>query len=718
MNTEVKYLINIFFIIIYSLNINAQKNIDGNSIFIKKHFDTYKVISDCLYNGIDIKSKKFYQKRLSKNQKKPQKRYVFINRKTGRYGIINGKGKVIEKPKYEFFNKDYFLKYYFAFKENCWYIFNDSLEQISKCEYDDFDCSLHFSNYILVKKDNKWGVIDSNNKVVITSKYDKLDFIGTGRLLQFKLGNKYGLITIEGKKVYETDIPFYFTQDVRLKEINCRNIMVNNKTGLILKDDTLLIKPEYDAILPINFTYRTEVSPNQLAFLLIKNKKAGLFYNKNIIVDIGSLKKDNNIINKYVYIFEENGKKGIINLNKNDLIKYDAVYDSLYYLIPKYGIHYIEKMPIAAKINNKWGVIDNNTNQIIKFEYDTIALLSLFHKNLKKYYFFIVGKGGKYGIINEKNEIIYDIALTDIFPIDDYRFLGRKNNKYGLINTNGELLFDFELDSIKNIEDWDKWRGLNYFFAVKNGKIGMLKKSGEVLFDFKLSEVKNFNRDYFLCKLDNKYGIINKIGDIVLDFEYSELYQGGNGFFIGKKNNKYGLINPDGTVVYGFELSEIKNLKYTGNFKVKKTNKYGLIDRKGNLLLNFEFDDIITVVKASNYRYFAIAIKNGKYGLIQIQYVHPRNIKKLQKLQNELKKEHSDYLTSIIRVNGKTEIPFEYDKINELEHSKVLLKKANKYEVYDIEDKKIYRAKKIKENSKTVILYGEKGKIVLDIKKK
>ncbi len=713
MNTETKNLIKIFFIIFFSININAQKSIDGNSIFIKKHFDTYEVISDCLYNGIDIKNKKFYQNKLSKNKKNPRNRYVFIDRK-GRYGIINSKGKVIEKPEYEFFNKKYFFKFYFAFKENCWYIFNDSLEQISKCEYDDFKCSLHFPNYILVEKDNKWGVIDGTNKVVIDSKYDKLDIIGAGRLLQFKLGNKYGLITIEGEKVYETDIPFYFTQDARLEKINCRYIMVNNRTGLILKDDTLLIKPEYDGILPVNYTYRTEVPPNQLAFFLIKNKKAGLFYNKNIIVDIGSLKKENNIFNKYVYIFEENGKKGIINLNKNDLIKYDAVYDSLYYLIPKYGMHYIEKMPIAAKINNKWGVIDNNTNQIIKFEYDTIALLSINYENLKKYYFFIVGEKGKYGIVNEKNEIIYDIVLTDIYPIDDYRFLGQKNNKYGLINTNGELLFGFELDSIKNIEDLDKWRGLNYFFAVKNGKIGMLKKSGEVLFDFKLSEVKNFNRDYFLCKLDNKYGIINKIGDIVLDFEYSELHQGGNGFFIGKKDNKYGLINPDGTVVYGFELSEIKYLKYSGNYIVKKINKYGLIDRKGNLLLNFEFDDITTVVNASNYRYFVIAVKNGKYGVIQIQYIHPRKIAKLKKLQNELKKKHSDYLTSIIMVNGKTEISFEYDKIEELKKSKVLLKKSNKYEVYDIENKKFYKAKKIKENSKKVILYGEKGKIVLD----
>jgi hypothetical protein len=86
------------------------------------------------------------------------------------------------------------------------------------------------------------------------------------------------------------------------------------------------------------------------------------------------------------------------------------------------------------KQNNKYGVKDSQGNQIIKYSYDMIYP---FDNNG----FAIVNNfGGKFGVINSKNEIIVDIIYDYIDNFEDDKAQIILNGKVGYINQFYEIV--------------------------------------------------------------------------------------------------------------------------------------------------------------------------------------------------------------------------------------------------------------------------------------
>ena len=99
-------------------------------------------------------------------------------------------------------------------------------------------------------------------------------------------------------------------------------------------------------------------------------------------------------------------------------------------------------------------VENQNKNELIKQEYTQIKKLSQFmteaEEKKAKEILYTIENNGKFGVINDKGEIIIPIEYEYIgfekYGLTDDKFAAKKDGKYGYINYKNEIVADFVFD--------------------------------------------------------------------------------------------------------------------------------------------------------------------------------------------------------------------------------------------------------------------------------
>ena len=237
----------------------------------------------------------------------------------------------------------------------------------SKKEYEIVEVDKY--SYFVVKKEDKYGVIDASGKIIIEAQYDsvKIPNPTTDRFVCYEG---------ETTKILDANNEEKFTEYEKVEPINLANIASdlayeksvfkykqNEKYGIIDFDGKKLTEPIYDEI-------------------------------KSVIYKEGELqvKKDN--------------KYGIINIKGTTLIKpqYDEIISDNYYNeeqgYKKAGYIVGNKTEEGLR----YGYIDYKGKLILKFEYNEINRIN--EIDYKKGIFLIASKNGQYGVIKDKEDII------------------------------------------------------------------------------------------------------------------------------------------------------------------------------------------------------------------------------------------------------------------------------------------------------------------------
>ena len=172
-----------------------------------------------------------------------------------------------------------------------------------------------------------------------------------------------------------------------------------------------------------------------------------------------------------------------MNLQTDEIIELD---EKIIYIVDPYEYKdnrkYIKNDKYLITANNgKYGIIDYNGN---------------------------IKENNKFGIINENKEYILKPEYQEIF---DYKnnFVIKKDNKYAIINDKKETIIDYEIDYTEQLED--------YLIIIKNNKLGIFKDN-KILLNYQI-ETKNdqitaylYNNDIHIKTYDKtiKTYIINK----------------------------------------------------------------------------------------------------------------------------------------------------------------------------------------------------------------
>lgn len=384
---------------------------------------------------------------------------------------------------------------------------------------------------IRVKKDNKFGVLDTLNNIILPLKFDYISIDNNLIIAEIKGTNN--LYDFQGKKM--SNLEFTEISDF----INNKAIITfqNKSTSIIDNLVNIVLKPIKD--------YSFEKVLNDDLYLIKNNlnTKEGIINSKGEFII--KCKYDEIKQVKSFFIAKSNNKKGFISLT--DSIVKPFIYDEIYFSYVDDAVSFrdnnIEDNYIVQK-DKLYGVINPNIeNDIIPIRYKNIR--TLFNK-----YFIVQNIENKNGLFFKNGEKVL-IEEYKFYNVFEKTIFASRNNKQFLI----------ELEDVKYNEK-----------EVSVDEFVKFKDEQEFL--------KNANQ---IFKSKGKFGIINYENKIVIPCEYElieNIYLSKE--FIVKKNNKYGIVNSDNKIVLEIEYDGFKKLHETILFtkEKQKIKKYHEISYK------------------------------------------------------------------------------------------------------------------------------------------
>ncbi|MCL2860656.1 MAG: WG repeat-containing protein [Oscillospiraceae bacterium] len=275
--------------------------------------------------------------------------------------------------------------------------------------------------------------------------------------------------------------------------------------------------------------------------------------------------------------------------------------------------------------NGKWGVIDSNGNTVIDPTYNEMIIVP----DSQKPVFLCV----------------YNVDLND--ETYETKVLNQNNQEILTGYDKVELLDNYD-------ENYNIWQEKNILKVEKNGKYGIVNYDGKVLLSLEYDDIqtlKGASNNITIVK-DGKMGLCNGLGEIIIDPQYKKILPLGdnaqNGYIVVDSNNKYGIVGTNKKVTIEPKYTDIKEESGANQYIVKDGN-WELINNQNEVLLNSNgaFDDIIAV-NGNN----VIVKQNNKYGVVDI--------------------------------NGKIEIPCQYDYLGYTFENYYIAEKSNKYGLIDL----------------------------------
>ena len=413
-------------------------------------------------------------------------------------------------------------------------------------------------SYYTVYENEKWGVIDTKENVIIEPSYDEM------------------IIIPDNTK----DI-FVCTYDVDYTNNTYKSKIINKNNEELFKD--------YDKI---ELIYNNDESNNlwyeKNILKVQKDGKYGLidYDGKEILPckyeNIDSLKGVTS-----VYVTVKDGKQGLCDNIGNIIIQNE--YAGIKALTAKYENGFIVK-----SAEDKYGVIKYNTVQVLDTKYEDI-------KNIYSNSMYVVKENGSWKVINEEEQTILANGFTDVKFINSDNIIYVKDGKYGVTNAKGE-------EKIANEYEEIKYAYINTFIAKKEGKYGIINAKGEEKIAFTYNNMSFIeNTDIVQAQKDNlESDLLNRNLEVKVTGIVSQINTNKN-YIKVRQNDEYKY--------YNFKLEEKKSTEVlTGNtlFLSKKDGKYGYVNNKDIVVVDYIYDD---ATEQNNFGYASVK-KDGKWGCI------------------------------------------------------------------------------------------------------
>lgn len=407
--------------------------------------------------------------------------------KDGYEGVANSRdGSILIKPEYKSIKRESLIgdnDIFKAEKNEVFYIYNKNGKLLFKLDYDDVKRPAEAR--IAIKKDNKWGFIGSDGRIVIEPIYEKAENFFNG-YSKVKQGGKWGLIDKAGNITVE---PQFEKLTLRLWGTPPDNALAlfqkNNTIGFLDSNGEIMFKGPIE-----NFKLSSEHTGTEVQYSILNTLGNYLIYTEEGKYGIKSITGE--VVKKPVF---EDFKLSRLGGNLHDHINsqfagvklasdYTAFKKEGYWAYFKDG-EFVTDFIFSEIRDLDPPVKADGLVQLIVKEEDTEGLYDLTNNR------YIVPPG-KYNQVNymrnERIRVIEDgkIGLIDknnheiIIP-GSYEFTGthnqnlfeiRKEGKYGLIDINGEYVID-------PVYDWITPPVNEVIMALKNGNLTFIDLEGQ-----------------------------------------------------------------------------------------------------------------------------------------------------------------------------------------------------------------------------------------------
>jgi len=433
-----------------------------------------KFLADIIYNEIEYIS--------------PEKIYLRIGEDVG---ICDIDGKMIVPVKYE--DAAYSGNLIAMVKERSrWYLLNCTSGTLSETQYNEvyeIRTGIHTDNSMIkgyyVKKNGKWGCIDSFGNTVIDTKYeglDKFDLKGRARVIY---NGKFGIVDCGGAEVIPTGYDYLHS----FGNLNVAVAQLGSRYGAVNLDGSVAVPFEYD------YLYSFADNPSTVAY---KNNEFSI------------ISTDGSKVTDKTYRYIEEFKNGIalaygegygyIDLYGNEVI--DCVHTDV-----KQGT----AISVFLKKDDKWAQFLPNGDNVSGYIYNNAGE---FENGLSAVSILKDGKE-KYGYVNDSGDIIIPFEYSYAQKFRYGKAIVSKEGKHGIIDYEGSIVIPFEYTGFNPSYDYNVIAA-----ADKNSKWGLIGFDNKVISPFVYDYISEFKNGYATVISNGKYGVIDESGKIAVTPEY------------------------------------------------------------------------------------------------------------------------------------------------------------------------------------------------------
>lgn len=509
----------------------------------------------------------------------------YIGVKKGqKWAVINENGKEIIPPKFDWigiFNKDAApmrIGKHFG-------VTSAAAKDLVPTEYD--NTILSPDNFVIATKNEKKGVLSIGNKLLIPFKYEHLSQVNHNAFLADTGKNysvKYGVINSENKII----IPL---NNVSIEKFGTGFLVhqANHYTALF---DSAGIQ-QTDFVTSYRLTYPV---------LEIGNGKTYIVYNEQ--------KREFIAYEKVVNLAYYRDKKwGLLDLTGNEVTppKYDEIRPerSNYHLVSiekKYGLinsagkELIPCLYDYLQIDSPPLIIANNKGLLGLINYEGKTVQPVINNEitldiLNGKFVYNITRKGKRGIVNDSGKQIMPFLYDGIERIDPGNttilFRVRNSKQYGITDYAGKIIVPLVYENIGLI-NFAAGTAIKYYSVRKNGKTGIIDSAGKLIIPFEYTSIKSIQGRYLVAGLNGKYGLISWSNKMVTPFIYDDIRYNGN-TYVYTTDHKAGLLDSAGKVLISPSYDYIDPAFHHAMF-VHTGNKIGMIDEEGKILLDPVYD--------------------------------------------------------------------------------------------------------------------------------
>lgn len=517
-------------------------------------------------------------------------------------------------------------------------------------------------NYFVLRENEKFGVIDKQGNTIIEAIYDDVKIPNPGKavficyegqntkvmnqnkeqiyteynnitplilknvstnlryeksVLKYEKDGKYGIISIDGKKITN---PVYEEIDTLQYKEGEFVIKKDNKYGVMNMNGYVIINPEYDNI-KADAYYSIDTGYKNDGYIVSNTTNEG--YRYGYIDNEGNKILDANYNDLYRLNYEgeiylicaENGRYGLFNKDKNII---PNEYQTITYIEgddiclvqkgKKYGIITLEGSMIlqvrynqidingdyiyTTDENSEKKVYDKKGNEV---QVNANTTISTIKENPDyKIYIETVNEATSYSIYQGENKITNGNYNYIGYLSNNYYIASRQNEKLGVIDQNENVKLEMKYDTIRKIDgtnlveaDIQSTNAIEIYnnnlekiaemnnatLTVKNNYIKLSSSEETKYFDLDGNEKQNteiFPENTIFAKSQNgKWGFVDKNGQVIIDYQYDEVTEQNEYGFAGiKKDGKWGIVDKNGKIIVEpiYEINTEEAPEFVGTY--------------------------------------------------------------------------------------------------------------------------------------------------------
>ncbi len=517
------------------------------------------------------------------------------------------------------------------------------------------------------------------------------------------------------------------------------------------KNEKIIINKTGDAIYKGNLI---DVENLGMSFIkVIKENKMDLVHKSGKLIFSGKIDNAYIIAEKFILI-EQDESYELISFTGRKLLstKFDDVMQEGPFLIFEKN----EKFAIS-NYNNLSKIIKNKKDKL-NFSYDDYELVN--NKNL------ICFTENTEELLDSNLNVVIEKAKQNIYPIDkgwitkndsgfkifsytlDFKFSSefqniehnksfistKKDDKWNVYSLlNGENIIE-DYDSIKLLTDSVIWlRNENADKLFFSNELEVKIDTSSVINILRANENSNTNINYIRVSDSKDVNIYSEEGEKLPKMEFFHVVKKGDTFnklstlYKIKQSEILSMNNKNNTNLIIGEKIKVKGytpkkLLKDNLFEIEEGGKKGIVDKTGKLILEKIYDGI-RLIDDNNIS----LLKDEKFGVYNISYnklIEPKYFNELEPYDSTRYIAKDFFMFGIINYNGDIIMPFEYQSIEYWDSKSVILKKSDKYSIYNIENgnpliDEINKISLIKNNDEKVIeIETSTGKgVISNIKK-